>query len=72
VVCRARVWPGPRRTRTVSAYLASLADSHAPATIRRRLSALGKMHRFNDLPWNPAHRDIQGPLQGAPIRLIRR
>jgi integrase len=22
------------------------------------------MHRFNDLPWNPAHRDIQGPLQG--------
>jgi hypothetical protein len=30
-----------------------------------RLSALGKMHRFNDLPWNPAHRDIQGPLQGT-------
>ena len=23
------------------------------------------MHRFNDLPWNPAHRDIQGPLQGV-------
>jgi integrase len=22
------------------------------------------MHRFNDLPWNPAHRDIQGPLRG--------
>ena len=35
-----------------------------PRTIRRRLAALGKMHRFNDLPWNPAHRDIQGPLQG--------
>ena len=34
-------------------------------TIRRRLSAIGKMHRFNDLPWNPAHRDIQGPLQGV-------
>jgi integrase len=50
---------------TVGAYLASLADSHAPTTIRRRLSALGKMHRFNDLAWNPAHRDIQGPLQGA-------
>jgi integrase len=44
--------------------LASLAESHAPTTIRRRLSAIGKMHRFNDLPWNPAHRDIQGPLQG--------
>jgi hypothetical protein len=50
---------------TVGAYLASLAGSHAPTTIRRRLSALGKMHRFNDLAWNPAHRDIQGPLQGV-------
>jgi hypothetical protein len=55
----------PRRPATVGAYLASLAGSHAPTTIRRRLSALGKMHRFNDLPWNPAHRDIQGPLQGV-------
>jgi integrase len=55
----------PAAPATVGAYLASLADSHAPATIRRRLSALGKMHRFNDLAWNPAHRDIQGPLQGA-------
>src|ERR1700756_5909911 len=57
--------PVPAAPATVGAYLASHADSHAPATIRRRLSALGKMHRFNDLPWNPAHRDIQGPLQGA-------
>jgi integrase len=55
----------PAAPATVGAYLASLADSHAPTTIRRRLSALGKMHRFNDLAWNPAHRDIQGPLQGA-------
>jgi hypothetical protein len=35
-----------------SDHLASLANSHAPTTIRRRLSALGKMHRFNDLAWN--------------------
>jgi integrase len=55
----------PAAPATVGAYLASLAGSHAPTTIRRRLAALGKMHRFNDLPWNPAHRDIQGPLQGA-------
>jgi integrase len=55
----------PAAPATVGAYLASLAGSHAPTTIRRRLSALGKMHRFNDLPWNPAHRDIQGPLQGV-------
>ena len=57
--------PVPAAPTTVGAYLASLAGSHAPTTIRRRLSALGKMHRFNDLPWNPAHRDIQGPLQGV-------
>src|SRR6195952_1042676 len=55
----------PAAPATVGAYLASLAGSHAPTTIRRRLSALGKMHRFDDLPWNPAHRDIQGPLQGV-------
>ena len=57
--------PIPAAPAIVGAYLASLAGSHAPSTIRRRLSALGKMHRFNDLPWNPAHRDIQGPLQGV-------
>jgi integrase len=55
----------PAAPATVGAYLASLAGSHAPTTIRRRLSALGKMYRFNDLLWNPAHRDIQGPLQGV-------
>jgi hypothetical protein len=38
--------PVPAAPATVGAYLASLADSHAPTTIRRRLSALGKMHRF--------------------------
>jgi integrase len=56
--------PVPAAPRTVGAYLASLALSHAPTTVRRRLAAIGKMHRFNDLPWNPSHRDIQGPLQG--------
>lgn len=57
--------PVPAAPATVGAYLASLAETHAPTTIRRRLSAIGKMHRFNDLPWNPAHRDIQAPLQGV-------
>jgi integrase len=60
--------PVPAEPATVGAYLTSLAETHAPTTIRRRLAALGKLHRFNDLPWNPAHRDIQGPLQG----LLRR
>src|SRR5271165_6628374 len=56
--------PVPAAPAIVGAYLASLAESHAPTTIRRRLSAIGKMHRFNDLPWNSAHRDIQEPLRG--------
>jgi hypothetical protein len=54
--------PVPAAPSTVGAYLASLAQSHAPTTIRRRLAAIGKAHRFNDLPWNPGHRDIQEPL----------
>jgi hypothetical protein len=49
--------PGAGSTVGAGADLASLADSHALTTISQRLSALGKMHPFNDLPWNPAHRD---------------
>ena len=56
--------PVPAEPAVVGAYLASLAESHAPTTIRRRLAAIGKMHRFNGLPWTPAHRDIQEPLRG--------
>jgi integrase len=57
--------PIPATPAVVGAYLASLAGSHAPTTIRRRLAAIGTMHRFNDLPWNPSHGDIQHPLRGA-------
>jgi integrase len=59
--------PVPAEPSVVGAYLASLTDK-APTTVRRRLAALAKMHRFNDLQWNPAHRDIRGPLDG----LLRR
>jgi hypothetical protein len=59
--------PVPAAPATFGAYLASLAVSHAPTTIRRRLSALGKMHRFNDLPWNPGDR----PLIGGSCRLSK-
>jgi hypothetical protein len=45
--------PVPAAPAVVGAYLASLSDK-APTTIRRRLAALAKMHRFNDLPWNAA------------------
>ena len=56
--------PVPAEPATVGAYLASLAETKAPTTVRRRLSAIGKMHRFNGLPWTPSHRDIQEPLRG--------
>ena len=49
----------------VGSYLTSLAKSHAPSTIRLRLLAIGKMHRDNDLPWNPLHSAIQEPLQAV-------
>ena len=65
---RAGFVPVPAEPATVGAYLASLAATRAPTTIRRRLAAIGKMHRFNGLPWTPAHRDIQEPLRG----LLRR
>ena len=57
--------PVPAEPATIGAYLASLGETHKPTTIRRRLSAIGKMHRFNDFPWNPAHYDISAPLQGV-------
>ncbi len=55
----------PAEPRTVGAYLASLGETHAPNTIRRRLSAIGKAHQYNSLDWNAGHRDIQEPLRGA-------
>jgi hypothetical protein len=39
----------PAEPRTVGAYLASLGDTHAPNTIRRRLSPIGKAHPHNSL-----------------------
>jgi len=49
LVRRARLRPRAGCAATVGAYLASLAETHAPATVRR-LPAIGKVHRFNDLP----------------------
>ena len=66
MVRRARFCPGAGGTRPPSAPISpAWPRAMPPPRIRRRLSALGKMHRFNDLPWNPGHRDIQGPLQGV-------
>ncbi|KON65461.1 tyrosine recombinase XerC [Komagataeibacter europaeus] len=45
------VSPIPATAQVVATYLRSLTE-FAPATIRRRLAAIGKMHRFNGMPWN--------------------
>jgi len=55
----------PAEPRVVGAYLTSLAETHAPNTIRRRLTAIGRAHRYNGLSWNPCHREIQEPLRGV-------
>ena len=57
--------PVPADPAAVGAYLASLGATHAPSTIRRRLAAIGKLHRVNGLPWNPSHCAIQEALQGV-------
>ena len=57
--------PVPAAPATVGAYLASLKDSHAPTTVRRRLSAIGKMHRFNDLPWHGSNRAVSAERIGG-------
>ncbi len=54
----------PAAPETVGAYLADMATTLSPATLRRRLAAIGKMHRYNTLPWDPADQAIQRPLRG--------
>jgi len=54
--------PTPSSPETVGAYLASLAETKAPTTIRRRLAAIAKMHKFNNWPWNSSDLHIQDRL----------
>ncbi|WP_139313026.1 site-specific integrase [Novacetimonas hansenii] len=56
--------PIPATPGDVAAYLESL-HTYAPATIRRRLAAIGKMHRFNNLPWKVGEPVIRAALHAA-------
>ena len=60
--------PIPAAVDTVVAYLAALARTHAATTLRRRLAAIGKMHRFNGLPWDAAVPAFRAVLRGGPAR----
>ena len=55
------VAPIPATPDVVADYLCSLAE-FAPATIRRRLAAIGKMHRFNNMAWDVADARIRAAL----------
>ncbi|MBE7730516.1 tyrosine-type recombinase/integrase [Komagataeibacter sp. FXV3] len=55
------VSPIPATAQVVATYLRSLTE-FAPATIRRRLAAIGKMHRFNDMAW-----DVTDPVLRAAV-----
>jgi integrase len=48
----------------VAAYLASLAATHAPSTIKRRLAAIGQMHRLHGHSWAPDDPAIRHTLRG--------
>ncbi|GAB0117879.1 tyrosine-type recombinase/integrase [Acidisoma sp. 7E03] len=60
--------PIPAAMRTLTAYLADLAPDHTASTIRRRLAAIGTMHRFNALPWDPRHPALRAALRDAALR----
>ena len=54
----------PAEPATVAAYLASMAVTHARATLRRRLAAIGRAHRMKGLPWDASHPAIRDTLAG--------
>ena len=56
--------PIPAEPAMVAAYLASMAGTHAATTIRRRLSALGRAHRFAGERWNAQDATVRETLAG--------
>jgi len=63
--CRAQRWPAlPAAPEAVAAYLAALASTHARGTLKRRLVAIGQVHKLAGQPWTPAHPAIRATLRG--------
>jgi len=54
----------PADPASVAAYLASMAVTHARATLRRRLAAIGRAHRMKGLAWDASHPAIRDTLAG--------
>jgi integrase len=63
--CRSAGWLAlPAAPTVVAAYLAALAPTHARATLRRRLAAIGQAHRLAGHEWIPGHPAIRATLRG--------
>ena len=56
--------PLPAMPETVAAYLASMARTHSPATMRRRLVAIGQAHKLAKVEWVPGHPVVRATLRG--------
>ena len=54
----------PAAPATVGAYLSAMAPTHARASIRRRLAAIGQMQQLHGHDWTPSHPAIRAPLRG--------
>ena len=54
----------PAAPATIGAYLSAMAPTHARASIRRRLAAIGQMHQLHGHDWTPSHPAIRAPLRG--------
>lgn len=54
----------PAAPAAVGAYLATMAPTHARASIRRRLAAIGQMQRLHGHDWTSSHPAIRAPLRG--------
>ena len=68
--CRQRSFdPLPAEPETVALYLTDVAGSHKPATLRRRLTVIGRAHQAAGHP-SPA--SMQQPLVAGTLKGIRR
>lgn len=54
----------PATVETVCDYLASMAETHARATIERRLVTIAQAHKLANQPWVPGHPRIRATLRG--------
>lgn len=54
----------PAAAETVASYLAAMAATHSRATLRRRLVALGQVHRLSGHDWQASHPLIRATLRG--------